>query len=50
LRTYALLDESGVFENKRGIGFFVSEHAVEIIRATEKKVFILSSPFLYLSM
>jgi DNA-binding transcriptional regulator YhcF (GntR family) len=39
LRTYALLDESGVFENKRGIGFFVSEQAVEIIRATEKKEF-----------
>jgi DNA-binding transcriptional regulator YhcF (GntR family) len=39
LRTYALLDESGVFENKRGIGFFVSERAVEIIRATEKKEF-----------
>jgi DNA-binding transcriptional regulator YhcF (GntR family) len=39
LRTYALLDESGVFENKRGIGFFVSEHAVEMIRSTEKKEF-----------
>ncbi|GHT63228.1 GntR family transcriptional regulator [Bacteroidia bacterium] len=39
LRTYALLDESGVFENKRGIGFFVSENAVEMIRSTEKKEF-----------
>jgi DNA-binding transcriptional regulator YhcF (GntR family) len=39
LRTYALLDESGVFENKRGIGFFVSEQAAEIIRSTEKKDF-----------
>jgi DNA-binding transcriptional regulator YhcF (GntR family) len=39
LRTYALLDESGVFENKRGIGFFVSERAVEIIQATELKAF-----------
>ncbi|GHV29940.1 GntR family transcriptional regulator [Bacteroidia bacterium] len=39
LRTYALLDESGIFENKRGIGFFVSENAVEMIRSTEKKEF-----------
>jgi len=39
LRTYALLDESGIFENKRGIGFFVSEHAVEIIRKNERKSF-----------
>jgi DNA-binding transcriptional regulator YhcF (GntR family) len=39
LRTYALLDEAGIFENKRGIGFFVSEQAVEIIQAKEKKEF-----------
>ncbi|MCL1974349.1 MAG: GntR family transcriptional regulator [Bacteroidetes bacterium] len=39
LRTYALLDESGVFENRRGIGFFVSEKAVEIIRKREKEAF-----------
>ena len=39
LRTYALLDESGVFENKRGIGFFVSENAVEIIRQNEREAF-----------
>jgi DNA-binding transcriptional regulator YhcF (GntR family) len=39
LRTYALLDESGIFENKRGIGFFVSEKAVEIIQTQEKKEF-----------
>jgi DNA-binding transcriptional regulator YhcF (GntR family) len=39
LRTYTLLDESGVFENKRGVGFFVSANAVEIIRTNEKKEF-----------
>jgi len=39
LRTYTLLDESGVFENKRGIGFFVSENAVEIIRQNEREAF-----------
>lgn len=39
LRTYALLDESGVFENRRGIGFFVSANAVDLIRKSEKEAF-----------
>ena len=39
LRTYALLDDAGVFDNKRGVGFFVSENAIELIRATEKTEF-----------
>jgi DNA-binding transcriptional regulator YhcF (GntR family) len=39
LRTYALLNEDGIFENKRGVGFFVSENAVDLIRATEKAEF-----------
>jgi GntR family transcriptional regulator len=39
LRTYALLSEQGIFENKRGVGFFVSDHAAERIRATEKAAF-----------
>ena len=39
LRTYALLDESGIFENRRGVGFFVSAKAVEIIQASERKEF-----------
>ena len=39
LRTYALLDETGVFENRRGVGFFVSSKAVKIIRASERKEF-----------
>ena len=39
LRTYALLDEAGIFENKRGVGFFVSDKAVKIIQTKEKKEF-----------
>ena len=39
LRTYALLDESGIFENRRGVGFFVSTKAVKIIRDSERKEF-----------
>jgi DNA-binding transcriptional regulator YhcF (GntR family) len=39
LRTYALLDEAGIFDNKRGLGFFVSEKAIEIIQGKEKKEF-----------
>ena len=39
LRTYALLDETGVFENRRGVGFFVSAKAVKIIRTSERKDF-----------
>jgi DNA-binding transcriptional regulator YhcF (GntR family) len=36
LRTYSLLDDAGILENKRGIGFFVSEKAVEIIQHKER--------------
>lgn len=39
LRTYAILEEAGVITNKRGIGFFVSENAIELIRENEKKEF-----------
>lgn len=39
LRTYSILQESGVIENKRGIGFFVSENAIELIRTKEKENF-----------
>ncbi|MDR1683155.1 MAG: GntR family transcriptional regulator [Candidatus Symbiothrix sp.] len=39
LRTYSLLNDEGIFDNKRGIGFFVSENAVEIIRNKEKNEF-----------
>ena len=39
LRTYAILNESGIFDNKRGVGFFVSDNATELIRETEKTAF-----------
>ncbi len=39
MRAYTNLQESGIFDNKRGIGFFVSEKALELIQATEKANF-----------
>ena len=39
MRSYAHLQEEGVFENKRGVGFFVAEKAIEKIRGKEKKYF-----------
>ncbi|HEY5498962.1 MAG TPA: GntR family transcriptional regulator [Paludibacter sp.] len=39
LRTYSILNEAGIFENKRGVGFFVSVNAIELIRGTEKTEF-----------
>ena len=39
MRAYANLQEAGIFDNKRGIGFFVSEKALELIKATEKAAF-----------
>lgn len=39
LRTYTLLNDAGIIENKRGVGFFVAEDAVERIRTQEKALF-----------
>ncbi len=39
LRTYAILEDAHVIINKRGIGFFVADNAVELIRDNEKKEF-----------
>lgn len=39
MRTYTILQESGIFDNKRGIGFFISENAVELVRSNEKANF-----------
>lgn len=39
MRAYANLQESGIFDNKRGIGFFVSDKALELIHAKEKAIF-----------
>lgn len=39
MRAYTNLQESGIFDNKRGIGFFVSEKAFKIIKTNEKANF-----------
>lgn len=39
MRTYSILEESGIFDNKRGIGFFISENAAELVRSSEKNNF-----------
>lgn len=39
MRAYNNLQESGIFDNKRGIGFFVSEKALELIKSNEKANF-----------
>jgi DNA-binding transcriptional regulator YhcF (GntR family) len=39
LRTYSLMNEDGIFDNKRGVGYFISDNAPELIRETEKKEF-----------
>jgi DNA-binding transcriptional regulator YhcF (GntR family) len=36
LRTYSILEVAGIIVNKRGIGFFVADNAIELIRGTEK--------------
>lgn len=39
MRTYSILEESGIFDNKRGIGFFISEKAIELVINKEKASF-----------
>jgi len=39
LRTYSILEDAAIIVNKRGIGFFVAENAVELIRNNEKAGF-----------
>ena len=39
-RSYDVLSERGVIENKRGIGFFVKADAVQIITGQRRKAFI----------
>lgn len=40
VRSYELLTDRGVIHNQRGIGFFVSDDAREIIRSSERRKFI----------
>jgi len=39
LRTYSLLEDAGIITNKRGIGFFVAENALELIHRREREEF-----------
>lgn len=43
MRTYGLLQDKGILYNKRGIGYFVSEKAKEIVMKTKKDEFIKES-------
>ena len=43
MRTYGLLQDRGILYNKRGIGYFVSETAKEIVMKTKKDEFIKES-------
>ncbi|MBN1413069.1 MAG: GntR family transcriptional regulator [Spirochaetales bacterium] len=40
VRTYAYLQEKGIIQNQRGIGYFVAGDAVERTRELEKEAFI----------
>jgi DNA-binding transcriptional regulator YhcF (GntR family) len=39
MRTYTNLQEAGIFDNKRGIGFFIAENALKLISSREKGIF-----------
>ena len=39
MRTFSYLQEEEILYNKRGVGFFVSENAVELIKKREKQSF-----------
>jgi len=40
MRTYAYLQDQGIIENQRGIGYFVSARAFEITMELKKKSFV----------
>ncbi|MBQ8061443.1 MAG: GntR family transcriptional regulator [Bacteroidales bacterium] len=40
MRTYEKLTQEGVIYNKRGIGYFISENAMEIVLESSRKDFI----------
>lgn len=39
-RTYSLLQDQGIIFNKRGIGYFAADNALQLILAERKKSFI----------
>lgn len=40
MRTYSYLQEQQIFNNKRGVGFFVAPNAITLILEKEKKEFL----------
>lgn len=40
MRSYALMEQEGIIDNRRGIGFFVSEQARQRLATDEKAQFI----------
>lgn len=40
MRSYALMESEGIVDNKRGIGFFVSDRAKEMLVNVEKSDFL----------
>ena len=40
MRTYELLQNKGIINNKRGIGFFVDEHAIDNVKSYRKVQFV----------
>lgn len=40
MRTYTLLQDKGILYNKRGIGFFVSDDAIDKISEDKKNTFV----------
>lgn len=40
MRTYSYLQDQHIFNNKRGVGFFVSPSAISLILEKEKKEFL----------
>lgn len=39
MRTYSYLQSEQIFENKRGVGFFVASNAITLIKNRDKNVF-----------
>ncbi|MCH7411614.1 GntR family transcriptional regulator [Belliella sp. DSM 111904] len=40
MRSYALMEQEGIVDNRRGIGFFVSSNARQRLTQDEKEIFI----------
>lgn len=39
MRAYTNIQDAGIFDNKRGVGFFISEKALDVVKASEKANF-----------